>query len=94
VPLCLLQIQHGQGWNRTRAFAHLRGVRKTCKVCQDGRKSREDSKPGSFWYEELPTPRPLRPVKAHLAHVIMVNSRYRAFWLQIVHWGASPGKYP
>ena len=88
MPLCLLQIQHGQAWDRTRASAHLRGVRKPCKACQDGRKSRvEDSKPASFEYEELPTPRPLRPVKAHLVHVTMTNSRYvgRAFWFQIVH---------
>jgi hypothetical protein len=52
VPLCLLQIQHGQAWDRTRASAHLRGVRNPCKACQDGRKSRvEDSKPASFEYE-------------------------------------------
>lgn len=81
VPLCLLQIQHGQAWDRNRASAHLRGVRKQCKACQDGCKSREVSKPASFEYEELPNPRPLRPVKAHLTQVTLINSRYvdRAF---------------
>jgi len=66
---------------RTRASAHLRGVRKPCKACQDGCKSREYSKPASFENEELPTPRPLRPVKAHLIRVTLINSRYvdRAF---------------
>ena len=86
VPLCLLQIQHGQAWNRTRTSAHLRGMRKPCKACQDGCKSREDSKPASFEYEELPTPRPLRPVKVHLVHVTFINSRYvdLAFCFQVV----------
>ena len=60
---------------------YVRGVRKPCKACQDGRKSREDSKPASCEYEELPTPPPLRPVRVHFVHVTMINSRYvdRAF---------------
>lgn len=81
VPLCLLQIQHGQAWDRTRASVHLGGVRKPNKACQDEGKSREDSKPASFEYEGLPTPRPLRRVKTHLVHVTMINRQYveRAF---------------